>query len=43
MQVSQIFQRRKSDTNKQDFEKKVKFDMSSSINPQNNRDLNQGI
>ena len=33
MQVSPIFQRRKSDANKQDFENKLKFDMSSSINP----------
>ena len=43
LQVSQIFQRRKSDANKQDFENKLKFDMSSSINPKNNRDLNQVI
>ena len=39
--VPQIFQRRKSDANKQDFE--VKYDLSSPINPQNNRDLNHGI
>ena len=40
--VPQIFQRRKSDGNKQDFNIEVKFDLSSPINPQNNRDLNQG-
>ena len=43
LQVSQIFKRRKSDANKQDFLKIVKFDKSSSINPQNHRDLDQGI
>ena len=42
LQVSQIFQRRKSDANKQDFENKLNL-TSGSINPQNNRDLNQGI
>ena len=42
LQVSQIFQRRKSDANKQEFENKLNL-TSSSINPQNNRDLNQGI
>ena len=41
LQVSQIFQRRKSDANKYDFENKL--DLTSSITPQNNRDLNQGI
>ena len=43
LQVSQIFQRRKSDANKQDFFKIVKFGKSSSITFKNNRDLNQGI
>ena len=41
LQVSQIFQRRKSDTNKLDFENEFIFDMSNSINPKNNRDLTQ--
>ena len=42
LQVSQIFQGGKSNENTQDFEK-FKFDMSSSINPQNDKDLNQGL
>ena len=42
LQVSQIFQRCKSDANKQDFENKLNL-TSNSINPENNRDLNQGI
>ena len=43
LHVPQIFQRRKSDANKQDFEIQVKFDLPSPIKPQNNRDLNQVI
>ena len=43
LQVSQIFQRRNSDANKQYFFEIVKFDKSSSIRAQNKRDLNQGI
>ena len=40
LHVPQIFQRCKSDANKQNFKIKVKFDLSSPINSQNNRDLN---
>ena len=43
LQVSQIFQRRKSDANKHDFEKKLNLTCQTQSTPQNNRDLNQGI
>ena len=43
LQVSQIFQRRKSDANKHDFENKLNLTCQTQSTPQNNRDLNQGI
>ena len=43
LQVSQIFQRRKSVANKHDFENKLNLTCQTQSTPHNNRDLNQGI
>ena len=43
LQGSQIFQRRKSDANKQDFENKLNLTCQAQATPQNKRDYNQGI
>ena len=43
MQASQIFQRRKSDANKEDFENKLNLTCQAQSTPPKNKDLNQGI